>query len=313
MNNDFSCTIYFDGATRPTNPGQCACGVVVDMCSGDSITFSQTLGWQTNNFAEYSGLILGCKKALELGCERVLFKGDSQLVVEQINNLLPVKSDNLEPLYEQATSLLKQFNFFKIEWIPRNQNERADAVAGLALPKLQHPTLLLGNLPLNLPTVTPISTLKDKILKLIAKGEDAQLYDYLSLKSGTDEFTSKRLPTLLKLIPDQIKEAIASQLKEGEDEKFLCICYRWYLRGLPVQFALRKARVYKEQQDSFYEQSNVTHTPVENSQTELIDCYCINCGREWRELFKKSECRVACQDCDSNHILQEKALEKKDI
>lgn len=38
----------------------------------------------TNNEAEYSGLILGLKAAVELGLKKLIVKGDSQLVIQQV-------------------------------------------------------------------------------------------------------------------------------------------------------------------------------------------------------------------------------------
>jgi ribonuclease HI len=59
VDDEHFCRIYFDGATQLTNPGQAACGAVLEIINGESITVSRALGWQTNNFAEYSGLIIG--------------------------------------------------------------------------------------------------------------------------------------------------------------------------------------------------------------------------------------------------------------
>jgi ribonuclease HI len=307
VDDESFCRIYFDGATRPTNPGQASCGAVIDIPNGESITVSKALGWQTNNFAEYSGLVIGCQKALELGYKGASIKGDSRLVVNQITGYYPVKSDNLLPLYEQALSLLCQFDFYVIKWIPRHENERADAAAGSVLPQLQHQALaLLDNLPMDLPTVAPRNGLENQIQKLLSIGEDAQFYNYLSLKSGRDEFSSKRMPALLKLVPEEVKDAISSQLKEGEDEEFLGICYRWYLRGLPAQFALRKARVELEIRSSF-NNPPVSPVPPRRHQLKTVPCAYLDCGREWSEPFTSersfSTDPITCPECGITHVL----------
>ncbi|BAY14025.1 ribonuclease HI family protein [Calothrix sp. NIES-2098] len=305
VDDEHFCRIYFDGATQLTNPGEAACGAVLESPDGESINISKALGWQTNNYAEYSGLIIGCEKALELGYKGVSIKGDSQLVVNQINGYYQVRSESLQLLHKQALSLLHQFDFYVVKWIPRHENEQADAVAGSALLPIQHQTLVLrDNFPAELPIVSPRKGLEEQIQKLLTKGENAQLYDYLNIKSGRDEFSSKRLTALVKLLPEEVKEALASQLKEGEDEEFLGICYRWYLRGLPVQFALRKARVDLEARNSF-NSSPASIPSSREQQTETVSYFCLNCGREWSELVKRDSFigRVTCLDCDSGNVI----------
>jgi len=60
-------TIFTDGGARG-NPGPAATGVVIKDETGKNLdAFGQYLGEQTNNFAEYSALIAGLKRAHELG------------------------------------------------------------------------------------------------------------------------------------------------------------------------------------------------------------------------------------------------------
>lgn len=87
--------IYFDGAAEPSNPGNCACGVVIDLPSGEEIVVGKELGWNTNNYGEYSGLILGAETALDMGIEHIIIKGDSQLVIYQCEGRYSVRSPNL--------------------------------------------------------------------------------------------------------------------------------------------------------------------------------------------------------------------------
>lgn len=50
----------------------------------------------TNNEAEYAGLILGIEAAVKLGLGNVVIKGDSQLVIQQVRILIQL-------LYVKAT------------------------------------------------------------------------------------------------------------------------------------------------------------------------------------------------------------------
>ena len=57
-------------------------------------SISQHLGSQTNNFAEYTGLIQGLQAALTCSVRHIQVKGDSKLVVMQV--ALPLAHD-LDP------------------------------------------------------------------------------------------------------------------------------------------------------------------------------------------------------------------------
>ena len=64
-------TIYSDGGARG-NPGPAATGIIIKNEAGETVAaFGEYLGEQTNNFAEYSALIGGLKKARELGAKQV--------------------------------------------------------------------------------------------------------------------------------------------------------------------------------------------------------------------------------------------------
>ncbi|CAI8616486.1 unnamed protein product [Vicia faba] len=75
------CTLEFDGASSG-NPGKSGAEAVLR--SGNEVhRFSRGLGTQTNNSAEYQGLILGLKEANNKGYDHVEIRGDSKLVCEQ--------------------------------------------------------------------------------------------------------------------------------------------------------------------------------------------------------------------------------------
>jgi ribonuclease HI len=53
-------------------------------------------------------------------------KGDSTLVVKQVTREWKTKNRALLPLRTQAEELLAEFESWSVEWIPRNENRRAD-------------------------------------------------------------------------------------------------------------------------------------------------------------------------------------------
>ncbi len=126
--------LMFDGGSRG-NPGPSGCGYVL-MYSDESkiiISGSEFLGKNTNNYAEYMGMILGIQKALELDIENLIIKGDSQLVIKQMLKQYSVKAPNLIPLYNQATNLILGFQDTKFYHIKRNLNTLADKLANDAM------------------------------------------------------------------------------------------------------------------------------------------------------------------------------------
>lgn len=140
-------------------------------------------------------------------------------------------------------SLLKQFNTYKLQWIPREQNSRADKVAGEVL---QRNNLEVLELVDDLPVMLPRADLARQIQKIIEKGNSAGFKDFFKLKSGRDQFSKLSLEKLKSLVPTEINEAISARIKDSEGEDFTKQVLRWYLRGLPLPLAIMKVRVGSE-------------------------------------------------------------------
>ena len=128
-------SMYFDGASRG-NPGPASFGgVIYDEDKHEMINYKKKIGVETNNFAEYSGLLAGLKVCIQYKIRKINVFGDSKLAVEQVNGNWKVKSENIKPLYEEIISLVTRENFDKITFqhVKRNLNNRADELATLAL------------------------------------------------------------------------------------------------------------------------------------------------------------------------------------
>ena len=133
--------IRADGAARG-NPGPAAAGaVIIDRAREDALdpdaqpiaVVARPLGLQTNNYAEYTAVILALEKAIGIGAREVELVLDSQLVVEQLSGRWKVKHPAIKPLVGQAHSLLGQFDRWSIRHERRESNRAADALANLAL------------------------------------------------------------------------------------------------------------------------------------------------------------------------------------
>ncbi len=128
-------TIYFDGGSRG-NPGPSGSGYVIYNALGEIITTGNAgLGHNTNNYAEYTGLLMALQyvqNSQDLKNEDLLIYGDSLLVVNQIQDKWKVKAENLKPLIAKCKEILKG-KTFEIKHIPRSQNSVADKLANEAM------------------------------------------------------------------------------------------------------------------------------------------------------------------------------------
>jgi ribonuclease HI len=125
--------VYSDGAARG-NPGPAGAGAVLVEPNGQVVDrLGKYLGTQTNNFAEYMGLLLGLRRARELGVKEVEVYADSELMIRQLAGRYQVKSPSLRPLYEEALELLNGFRRVKLVHVPREMNSAADEMSNRAI------------------------------------------------------------------------------------------------------------------------------------------------------------------------------------
>jgi ribonuclease HI len=62
-------------------------------------------------------------------------KGDSRLVINQAKGKCHVKAPHLKPLHDEAMKLASRFKKIAFEWVPREENTRADALGRAVLSK----------------------------------------------------------------------------------------------------------------------------------------------------------------------------------
>jgi ribonuclease H / adenosylcobalamin/alpha-ribazole phosphatase len=119
-------TIHFDGGGLSPGPVTAAC--TVEMSDGSYEEHNERFDQGTHNTAEWNALILGLRTALAHGERHVVVKGDSMLVVKQINREWKTKNEALRSLRAQAEELLARYETWRVEWIPRKENRRTDAL-----------------------------------------------------------------------------------------------------------------------------------------------------------------------------------------
>jgi len=126
---------HSDGGARG-NPGPAGYGVVLKDESGRTVAaLSEYLGHQTNNFAEYQGLIAALEYAIEHGPKALKLISDSELLVRQIKGIYKVKNAILQDLHGRAKELIAQLDWFSIGHAFREQNQEADRLANEAMDK----------------------------------------------------------------------------------------------------------------------------------------------------------------------------------
>jgi ribonuclease HI len=125
-------TIHIDGAARG-NPGPAAFAYVIQPPNGPAIEEADCLGHRTNNVAEYTALVEALARAADMGARRLLVYTDSELLVKQLAGEYKVKNDSLRELLDEARTLMRQFDFFGIRHVRREQNKRADQLCNEAL------------------------------------------------------------------------------------------------------------------------------------------------------------------------------------
>jgi broad specificity phosphatase PhoE/ribonuclease HI len=131
---DLRVVVEADGGSRG-NPGPAGYGSVVREAATGEILLERygSLGTTTNNVAEYTGLIEGLRAAAELTATHVAVRMDSKLVVEQMSGRWQIKNPGLRPLAAEAAQLAVRFAEVTYEWIPRERNRAADALANRAM------------------------------------------------------------------------------------------------------------------------------------------------------------------------------------
>jgi ribonuclease HI len=126
---------HCDGGSRG-NPGPSGYGAVIEDPEGrPAARLSQFLGIQTNNFAEYSGLLAVLQWAVENGARHLRVVSDSELMVKQMKGQYKVASPVLRPLYEQARGLSRRLDRFEMRHTLRGGNKEADRLANDAMDK----------------------------------------------------------------------------------------------------------------------------------------------------------------------------------
>lgn len=125
-------TIFTDGASR-NNPGEAGAGIFIVQDSVPIEKITRYLGRTTNNVAEYTAAIIGLEHAVKLRASSIKLYADSELLVRQLNGQYKVRNEGLKPLFAKVKELIAKIGSVEVQYIPREQNKEADALANRAI------------------------------------------------------------------------------------------------------------------------------------------------------------------------------------
>ncbi len=100
----------------------------VDSDDGVFASGNNTCGKGTSNIAEYRALIAGLQGGIKAGVKVIHVIGDSQLIVKQVTKAFKVNKPELKKHRDYVLGLLDEFDEHTIKWVPRQENQRADAL-----------------------------------------------------------------------------------------------------------------------------------------------------------------------------------------
>src|SRR3974390_521785 len=167
-----------DGGSRG-NPGPAAYGVVIRDPRGEVVArLKKYIGQNTNNVAEYFGLIAALDYAQAHGVRALRVESDSELMVKQMRGQYKVKSEELKPLFERAKKMSQGLESFRIDHVYREQNREADALVNQALDETGRPRLSAAEKPVA----------RENAMRLMGRWQDGrlELTEPLDLADGTE-------------------------------------------------------------------------------------------------------------------------------
>jgi ribonuclease HI len=131
--------VHFDGACQPPKgPGIATFGFTVEGPGLDVEEYGLATRpyseHSTNNVAEYVAAIRALEWLLATGFRGpVVVSGDSQLVIRQMLGEYEVRTEHLRAYHDRLAQLAREFASVTWQWVPREQNARADGLSKRAL------------------------------------------------------------------------------------------------------------------------------------------------------------------------------------
>lgn len=119
-------TLWFDGSNDPRMIRRASWGYVLEIEDKEPIIGQGLVNEdvnQTNNSAEYTGLLSGLIRARLEGVTDILILGDSQLVIYQVTGKYKCKVPHLKKFLTAVYMKLREFDSWSAEWKRREHNK----------------------------------------------------------------------------------------------------------------------------------------------------------------------------------------------
>ena len=218
--------IYCDGSSEG---GVCGVGVFSE---DFGINVSKRLSFSgSNNVAECEGMLAALQEATNRGLTGFTVFTDSQLVAFWITGEYEAKSATAREYTPKMRAALVDLNA-TVRWIPGAEN-KADTASRACL--FDEGTT--AKAPCNVPVTGKIAHINKTPMPTLKFG------DFRSLKSGRDQFSRIKLPALQEAVGPEVVAAVEVAF---EAEDLHAKCYRWCLRGLDTDKAIRKVKTDAE-------------------------------------------------------------------
>ncbi|XP_012461577.1 uncharacterized protein LOC105781598 [Gossypium raimondii] len=127
---DHAWKLNFDGASNAVGN---EIGAILVSPSGDHYPIASKLDFDcTNNMAEYEAYIMGIRAAIERKIKVLKVYGDSALVIYQLKGEWETRDPKLISYRKTVLKLMDEFDDITFCYLPRDENQMADALATLA-------------------------------------------------------------------------------------------------------------------------------------------------------------------------------------
>ncbi|KAG8492458.1 hypothetical protein CXB51_009546 [Gossypium anomalum] len=122
--------LNFDRASNAVENG---IGAILVSPNGNHYPFMCKLDFDyTNNMAEYEACIMGLQAAIERGIKTLEVYGDSASVIYQLRGEWETRDPKLINYRMVVLGLLREFDDITFNYLPRDENQMADALATFA-------------------------------------------------------------------------------------------------------------------------------------------------------------------------------------
>lgn len=220
---------------------------------------SEVARFTTAHDAEWLALLRCIELAGEHGAGRLICHCDAETVIRQFIGEYAIRQETIRALYDEAHRLLlKVPGGVGVLWIPRTENQDADALVCATVGMPQAPITPCGTMvpwrPVEMrdgPEFSPVPNPLAEHLRALCENPSLGFQDYVALHvGGQDEYSHLRGPALHAVVARrwgiESLEWMRAALSDRLGAYYARTAMRWAARGLTPPAAPKKASVVQE-------------------------------------------------------------------